>query len=216
MGAIEGNEDMSTTTQQAVALDALDDCENNPNVMGDKDVATLAAAIGKFGNLQPILVIPTVDGRYRIVDGHHRSKAARAAGRTVVDAVVLPIDYPPEDERMLRISMNRLRGELDLGVVAEVLASMVASGASVDDLLLSGYSADEIDALLRVSTVDPAGDDLMGQSMGSTEPANDATAFVLEVPFESKADMAKAKRALRRAAAGAPLGTGLLALIEGD
>jgi len=207
------------TTQALIALDALDACDNNPNVMGDADVATLAKAMGKFGNLQPILVAtngaPT--GRFRIVDGHHRSAAARLAGRDVVDAIVLPADYPPEDERMLRISMNRLRGELDLGIVSEVIAAMHAEGTSIDDLLLSGYSADELDALIRAASDAPTGEELMGQSMTNpdTAPAA-ATSFVLEVPFATKAEMARAKRAMKRAASGALLGTGLLSLIEGD
>jgi ParB-like chromosome segregation protein Spo0J len=207
------------TTQQVVALDALDACENNPNVMGDKDVATLAKAMGRFGELQPILVATNgaPPGRFRIVDGHHRSKAALVAERVEIAAVVLPPDYPLEDEKMLRISMNRLRGELDLGIVAEVLAEMVNAGHTHEELLLTGYSEDEVNALLRAANTDPDADDLMGQHLGDeTAVRPTPSEFILEVAFETKADMAKAKRRLRRAAAGGSLGTALLVLIEGE
>ncbi len=212
----------SAPTQQDVPLFKLDESEDNPNVMTDKEVATLATAIGKFGALQPILVATNgvTPGRFRIVDGHHRSKACRLAGRTHVAAVVLPADYPLEDEATLRIAMNRLRGELDLTLVSAALAEMLSAGRTHADLLLTGYGSDEINALLRAADA-PFDDDLLDQDMELPDAARPSTGtaaggHVLEVAFHTKADMTKAKRALKRAAAGGMLGTGLLALIEGD
>jgi ParB family transcriptional regulator, chromosome partitioning protein len=48
----------------------------------------LAASIRRHGVLQPLIVSPTSDGKYRIVAGERRWRAAQVAGLTDVPAIV--------------------------------------------------------------------------------------------------------------------------------
>ncbi len=54
----------------------------------EESIAQLAASIREQGVLQPILVTPSADGRWRLVAGERRWRAARQAGLTSVPAVV--------------------------------------------------------------------------------------------------------------------------------
>lgn len=210
-------------------VDALAPPERNPNSMPDADYAALVANIRSTGFLQPILVrglepprAPTpnddavfVDTLLReerdwreivledflpIVDGEHRWRAAREVGLAEVPCVVGEFDNRTVE--LLRIGMNRLRGELDLGAVAKTLSELSAGGAELDELLLSGYSADEIDGLLAAMRDDPADLSDVGSVGGpEDEPREDGgdksgKAWVLEVVMESRKELQAVRKKL--------------------
>ncbi|MFV0308018.1 MAG: ParB/RepB/Spo0J family partition protein [Desertimonas sp.] len=77
---------MNTTTNTAdLPLDVIDpDPANQARPVDD----AFAASIAAHGVLQPILVTPTADDRYRIVAGERRYRAAKAAGHTTIPAVI--------------------------------------------------------------------------------------------------------------------------------
>lgn len=70
----------------------VDRIEPNPqqprHSFAEADLAELAASISQHGVLQPVLVSETADGRYRLVAGERRWRAARMAGLATVPAVV--------------------------------------------------------------------------------------------------------------------------------
>ncbi len=192
---------------EMVALDRVDEPATNPNEMTDEDFAALVNAISSEGFLQPILgqEVPAEGGtfRLRIVDGVHRTRAARVAGLDSVPAVMLPPDYPAEKARLLQIGMNRMRGSLDLTAVAKTLADIESIGGF--DLTLSGYPADEIDTLVMalqpVSLDDLLSDDGGGPSANPDLSADEGTdkLYELTVAFSSAADLRKARSVLRKA-----------------
>src|SRR5215208_1399636 len=51
-------------------------------------LSSLAASIADAGIVQPLIVRPLPDGRYELIDGARRLRAARAAGVQTVPAIV--------------------------------------------------------------------------------------------------------------------------------
>jgi ParB family chromosome partitioning protein len=77
----------------------------------DEGIAELAASIAQMGVLQPLLVTPLEDGRYMLVSGERRLRAARRAGLPTVPVVVRNVD----DRELLELALveNLQREDLD-------------------------------------------------------------------------------------------------------
>ena len=112
---IEPNPDQPRAKFDAAALDAL------------------AGSIGSVGMLQPLIVRPIDDGRYELVAGERRWRAAQKAG---IDRVPAVIRTSPEDERLQAALIENMVRE-DLNPVEEARAC----AALVDDL---GISKEEL------------------------------------------------------------------------
>jgi ParB family transcriptional regulator, chromosome partitioning protein len=93
----------------------------------------LAGSIGSVGMLQPLIVRPLEDGRYELVAGERRWRAARKAG---IDRVPAVIRTSPEDERLQAALIENMVRE-DLNPVEEARAC----AALVEDL---GISKEEL------------------------------------------------------------------------
>jgi ParB family chromosome partitioning protein len=112
---IEPNPDQPRAKFDAAALDAL------------------AGSIGSVGVLQPLIVRPLDDGRYELVAGERRWRAAQKAG---IDRVPAVIRTSPEDERLQAALIENMARE-DLNPVEEARAC----AALVEDL---GISKEEL------------------------------------------------------------------------
>lgn len=205
-----------------VLLSELGEDPDNANRMDEGRLTTLAEAIGRLGFRQPILARRMPDDTLRIIDGHHRVKAAALAGLAGVPAHV--VRCSDTEARVLQLGLNRLRGEVDLAVVARNMqalsvAQYEALGLGEEiDLTLTGFTAAEIDALLATEPDGPGENPLGGSITGAgTTPAaggeEPAGGFTLELEFATQGDLARARRGLRKAADGGDLAAGLLALL---
>jgi ParB family chromosome partitioning protein len=112
---IDPNPDQPRAQFDAAALDAL------------------AGSIGSVGLLQPLIVRPIEGGRYELVAGERRWRAAQKAG---IDRVPAVIRTSPEDERLQAALIENMVRE-DLNPVEEARAC----AALVDDL---GISKEEL------------------------------------------------------------------------
>jgi ParB family transcriptional regulator, chromosome partitioning protein len=112
---IEPNPDQPRAKFDAAALDAL------------------AGSIGSVGLLQPLIVRPLDEGRFELVAGERRWRAAQKAG---IDRVPAVIRSSPEDERLQAALIENMVRE-DLNPVEEARAC----AALVDDL---GISKEEL------------------------------------------------------------------------
>jgi ParB family chromosome partitioning protein len=113
----------------ARALSALEEMEKKPVQAGGKAVPlealvpspqprrrfenleALAESIREKGVLQPLLVRPLGDGRYAIVAGERRYRAAKMAGLAEVPVRVL--DLPEKEARLLALVENLQREDLN-------------------------------------------------------------------------------------------------------
>ena len=103
--------EMDTTAPGAGQEIAIGDIDPNPDqprhLFTEESITQLAQSIRDQGILQPILVTPMKGGRYRIVAGERRWRAAREAGLFTVPCIVREMDIPTQMEIALIENIQR-------------------------------------------------------------------------------------------------------------
>jgi ParB family chromosome partitioning protein len=106
------------TNVRRVPVDRIDTNPQQPRMSIDEDaLQELAASIREHGVLQPILVRPGEDGRYQLIAGERRWRAARIAGMTDLPAMIEEID----DDTALEIAIIENLQREDLSPLDEAL-----------------------------------------------------------------------------------------------
>jgi ParB family transcriptional regulator, chromosome partitioning protein len=102
-----------------VPVDMIDPSPNQPRRSFDEDsLMALAGSIRARGVLQPVLVRPHVSGRYELIAGERRWRAARLAELTAIPAVVRRHD----DAASLEVALIENMAREDLNPVEEARA----------------------------------------------------------------------------------------------
>ena len=82
-----------------LGLERLRPFENNPfKVKEDEAMARLMESIERYGIMNPLIVMPTTEGFYRIISGHRRKYCAEKLGYTQVPVI---IRYMKEDDSII-------------------------------------------------------------------------------------------------------------------
>jgi ParB family chromosome partitioning protein len=84
----------------------------------EESLQVLAGSIGECGVLQPVLVRPNADGKYELVAGERRWRAAKLAGRRSIPALV----RASQDAEALETALIENMAREDLNPVAEARA----------------------------------------------------------------------------------------------
>lgn len=107
-----------------VGVDLLIENPNQPRIQY-KDIEKLSKSIKKHGILQPIIISPKKDedGKYFIIAGHRRAKAAKMAGVFKIPAIIKNIDLATQKE--LSIIENIQRKNLSPSEIALAIKSFV-------------------------------------------------------------------------------------------
>ncbi len=93
---------------QEIAIGDIDPNPDQPrHLFTDESIMQLADSIRDQGILQPILVTPMNGGRYRIVAGERRWRAAREAGLTTVPCIIREMDVKQQMEVALIENIQR-------------------------------------------------------------------------------------------------------------
>ena len=195
-----------------IALELLQDAPRNANKMEPGKYQALKLSIQKKGFLQPVLVVRLKGAveRYRIVDGHHRIKALRELGEVYADAIVA--DLTPEDIEALGLGMNRARGELDLSISSDILISLGDVGWTPDDLLITGFSAGELEDLMHLEA---SIQDLVEGLEKEKPEKKQKTSWHLKIPFKSRETRDAVEYSLQKhSIEGEVLGDTLLRLLD--
>lgn len=163
----------------------------NPNVMDPQEYATLVRNINTYGFLQPVLGV-VEDGEVLLIDGVHRT---RAAIENNLDTIPVVIAKDRSHAEILRIAMNKLRGQLDLSEVSRQLYDLLESGIVEDHALVdSGFQQWEIDEMLKTINAPEEQDLLSGTDLEPPKPK--PKTFALTLHFESESERARVKEAL--------------------
>jgi ParB family chromosome partitioning protein len=102
-----------------VPVDMIDASPNQPRSTFDEDsLMALAGSIRARGVLQPVLVRPTASGRYELIAGERRWRAAKLAELTAIPAVVRRHD----DAASLEVALIENMAREDLNPVEEARA----------------------------------------------------------------------------------------------
>ncbi|MGI8621260.1 MAG: ParB/RepB/Spo0J family partition protein [Actinomycetota bacterium] len=167
----------------------LEDIVPNPNQprrdFDEGSLAELAASIAALGLLQPLLVRPSEEGRYELIAGERRWRAARAGGLTHVPVMVVATDERGSLERALVENIHRA----DLNPIEEAAAyrQLIDDGGLTQEQLASrlGRSRTAITNSMRLLDLPVAVHDLVVRGRLSAGHAR-ALLALNESPFQSR------------------------------
>ena len=135
-----GTEEWGTSIQE-IPVGELDTNPDQPRqTFDDESIAQLADSIRDQGVLQPLLVVPSSGGRYRIIAGERRYRAGRQAGLETLPCIVKDIDVVRQMEIALIENLQR-----------EDLNPMEAAGGIQALMKQCGYTQEKVSARLGKS-----------------------------------------------------------------
>jgi ParB family chromosome partitioning protein len=118
VGLLSPEGDRRSIGVRQIPTERVDPSPNQPRLAMDQgSLDDLASSVREHGILQPILVRPAAGGRYQIVAGERRWRAARMAGLEAVPALIEELD----DETALEISIIENLQREDLSPLDEAL-----------------------------------------------------------------------------------------------
>jgi len=123
----------------------------------ERSLEELAASIRRHGVLQPVLVEPIGEGRYRLLIGERRFRAARMAGLKTIPAQVLDEPLKPEEALESKLIENLHREDLDPLDEAEAYAALREMGLKVSEIARRvGKSRPYVANFLRLLNLHPS------------------------------------------------------------
>jgi len=123
----------------------------------ERSLEELASSIARHGVLQPVLVEPTEEGKYRLLIGERRLKAAAKAGLKTVPAIVLDEPLRPDEALEARLVENLQREGLDPLDEAEAYAALREMGVKVSAIARRvGKSRPYVSKRMRLLRLHPA------------------------------------------------------------
>ena len=99
-----------------------------------KPLDELTASIKQHGMLQPLVVEPSGEGRYKLQIGKRRMAAAKLAGLEKVPAIILDGPLESKDSLAIRLVENIHREDLDPIDEAEAYATLKDLGVKVSEI----------------------------------------------------------------------------------
>ena len=106
---------------------------------GDKEYEKIKQSLLKFGYVDPIIVNEDLT----VIGGHQRLTVLRDLDYETAKCVI--VDLPKEDEKALNIALNKITGQWDEALLADLLLDLQESDFNLD---LTGFEPPEIDDIL--------------------------------------------------------------------
>ncbi len=97
----------------------------------NESLEQLSRSVMEYGVLQPIVVMPNGIGRYTIIAGERRFRAARMAGLTEIPAIVK--DVSTQEAKEIALIENLQREDLDAVEIAEGYKSLMEGFSLTQD-----------------------------------------------------------------------------------
>lgn len=103
---------------------------------GDKEYEKIKKSLLKFGYVDPIIVNEDLT----VIGGHQRLTVLKDLDYETAKCVI--VDLPKEDEKALNIALNKITGQWDEALLADLLLDLQESDFNLD---LTGFEPPEID-----------------------------------------------------------------------
>ena len=137
-----------------IPLEQLREAPWNANILDEGMEDKLRTSIRRYGFVQNLVVRP-VNGAYEVISGNQRLKILADAGVTTVPCVVVEVD--DAHARLLAEAMNRVHGEDDLGLRAELVREVLEQLPEEEVLSLLPETAESLKAIASLGQEDIAG-----------------------------------------------------------
>lgn len=124
----------------------------NPNSMDSDMLSKLRESLERFGVVDNLVVRPLSDGLYETLSGNQRLKVLAELGHSHAPCVIVDLD--DAQARLLAQALNRIGGEDDLGLKAELVREMLKSLPQTEVLALLPESAASLRVLESLGKVD--------------------------------------------------------------
>jgi|GEM_PF-4523059 len=179
-----------------VDIDKVEGNDYNPNDMEAEFFEAIVRQVQDEGMNQPILVRenPDKQGFYLIVDGEHRWKACKIAGKTKIGVIVVPFDETQAKIRTL--SMNNLRGQNIPIKLARLLVDIHKTYSPQEIRAMTGIGEEEqtsVLKLLEVPTFNPSD----GIKISTTDVERPISVNIMLMPDENTAYTTAMKKAMK-------------------
>ncbi len=135
-------------------IHALEEAKWNSNVMEEDEKKKLSKSIYRFGLVQNLVARQIGNGKYEILSGNQRLKTLREQGETYVPCFVVDLDEA--GAMLLAQTLNRLHGEDDLGLRAELIRTIADKIPQADILSLLPETAESLSSLSNLGMQDLA------------------------------------------------------------
>lgn len=130
MDSLLGDNSIDAGGAVTVNINEIEPNRNQPRKDFDETaLQDLADSIAQHGLIQPIVVRPTIDGRYTIIAGERRWRACRIAGVNEVPVIIKATD----DKTLMELALIENLQREDLNAVEEALGFK----ALIDDFSLT-------------------------------------------------------------------------------
>jgi ParB family chromosome partitioning protein len=126
----------------------------NPNRMDPAMVVHLRRSLTRFGFVVPLVVREVAPGSYETIGGAQRLAMAREMGLAHVPCVLVKAD--DAEARLLSQCLNRIAGEDDLGLRAELVREILKALPQEEVLALLPETAESLQALCSLGQEDMA------------------------------------------------------------
>ena len=125
---------MSINELKAAAYNPRQDLQ-----LGDPEYEALLRSFDKFGDVEPVIFNKQTGN---IVGGHQRIKIYKLRGVEEIEVVVVDLD--DEDEKVLNIALNKIKGRWELGKLEDLLMEIQEDA---EDIEVTGFKKWEIENL---------------------------------------------------------------------
>jgi ParB family chromosome partitioning protein len=137
-----------------LALERIVAPEWNPNQMDCATRQRLRNSVVRFGLVIPLVVTPLSSGRFETVGGAHRLGVLRELGYQTAPCVVVQAD--DIEARLLSQALNRIAGDDDLGLKAELVKQVLEQLPPEEVLRLLPETAASLQAMASLGQEDLA------------------------------------------------------------
>jgi ParB/RepB/Spo0J family partition protein len=179
-----------------IGVDDISANDYNPNDMEAEFFEAVVSQVKADGMNQPVLVRPdpTNDGKFIVVDGEHRWRASRIAGKKRIGVVVVPIDETTAKIRTL--SMNNLRGQNIQIKLARLLVDLHKTFSAQEIRSMTGIGEEaqtSVLALLQVPEFNPSD----GIKLSAQEVERPISVSLMLMPDEHNSYSTAMKKAMK-------------------
>lgn len=149
-----------------IPVEQLREAPWNANVMDAAMRKRLVASVERYGLVENLVARPLGKDRYEVLGGNQRLGVLREMGYESIPCVVVELD--DAHARLLSQALNRIAGEDDLGLRAELARQVLESIGEEDVLSLLPETEDSLAALAAL------GQDTIGEHLEAWEKAQGA------------------------------------------